>query len=361
MVGKWHLGFTTARARHGFDEFWGSLLGRPNFWQPRETFRNNTPIQVAGHFTDVLTDKAVDYVRAHDQIAGPLFLYLAYNAPHYPLEAPPALITKYRRRFPDRGFFAVYAAMVEQLDTGIGRVLAELQQRGLADNTLVVFTSDNGPSAEPPATGIEDAEFSNGPLREYKFSTHEGGIRVPFIARWPGRIAPGSKSYAVAVTMDLLPTFMAAANVKPAADHEIHGESILPPLRGEPFTRKGAIHWENYSNAAVLSGEWKFVHQYWQPPMLYRVAENIGESHNLAAQHPEKVTELLAYTTRGKRSTTRIRASCSARRMRFQSEPNNLSAGNPIEGGARCPHRAFRALARSQTSPMRTSGSTTFA
>lgn len=296
VVGKWHLGFTEADrpSAHGFDEFWGSLLGTPNFWQPKETYHNHTPIKVHGHYTDGLSDKAVEYVRAHDVQSGPLFLYLAYNAPHYPLEAPPELVLKYRRRFPDRGFFAIHAAMIDQLDTGIGRVLAALQERGMAENTLVVFTSDNGPSAEPPALGPEGADYSNGPLREWKFSTHEGGIRVPFLARWPGRIPAGVVRHEPGIMMDLLPTFLAAAGVRPAAGHEIHGVSLLPLLQDRPFRRPGALHWETALNAAVRQGEWKLVHQYWQPPRLYRINEDIGEERDLAAQEPAKVRELLA-------------------------------------------------------------------
>lgn len=296
MVGKWHLGYGDGNLprRHGFDEFWGSTLGTPQFWQPKETFHNETPITVAsGHYTDHLTQHAVEYLRQHDK-ARPLFLYLAYNAPHYPLEAPADLVYKYRRRFPNRGLFAIYAAQVEQMDTGVGRVLATLDELKLAEQTLVVFTSDNGPSAEPPATGPEGADFSNGPLREYKFSTHEGGLRVPFLARWPGRIPAGSTRADAGVTMDLLPTFLQAAGLKPAANHEIHGTSILPLLRGERFQRAGAVHWETSNNAAVLLGEWKLVHQYWAPPHLYRVEQDIGESNDLAAQHPEKVAELMA-------------------------------------------------------------------
>jgi arylsulfatase A-like enzyme len=296
VVGKWHLGFGAANLprTHGFDEFWGSLLGTPNFWQPKETYHNEQPITVHGHYTDRLTDKAVEYLRAHDA-SRPMFLFLSYNAPHYPLEAPPDLVVKYRRRFPDRGFFAAYAAMIEQMDTGIGQVLAALQERGMAGTTLVVFTADNGPSAEPQALGPAGAEFSNGPLREYKFSTHEGGIRVPFIARWPGRIQAGTTRHEAAVTMDLLPTFMAAAGLNPAADHEIHGESILPLLTGGRYEREKPIHWETRLNAAVLLGEWKLVHQYWNPgPFLYRIEEDPGENRDLAARHPEKVAELLA-------------------------------------------------------------------
>lgn len=297
-VGKWHLGFTEKDfpRQHGFDEFWGSLLGTPQYWQPKETYHNETPVVMkpSTHYTDALTEKAVEYVRAQAGSGQPLFLYLAYNAPHYPLEAPADLVAKYRRRFPDRGLFAIYAGMVEQMDRGIGRVLAALQEAKLADDTLVVFTSDNGPSAEPSNFGPEGAEFSNGPLREYKFSTHEGGIRVPFLARWPGKIPPGTVHATPAITMDLLPTFLEAAGVKPAASHEIHGQSILPLLTRGQFERKGALHWETSLNAAVLAGEWKLVHQYWQPPMLYRVAEDLSESNNLAAANPGKVAELLA-------------------------------------------------------------------
>ena len=298
IVGKWHLGFgpTDGPRRHGFDEFWGSLLGTPQFWRVQGTMHNETPIQVqGGHYTDLLTDKAIEYLRRDVRAERPLFLYLAYNAPHYPLEAPAELVYKYRRRFADRGMFAVYAAMVEQLDQGIGRVLAALDDLKIADNTLVIFISDNGPSAEPNNHGPEGAEYSNGPLRGYKFGVHEGGLRVPFIARWPGRLSAGAVRDTPAITMDLLPTLMEAAQQTPAAGHEIHGVSILPLLRGEPFARAGTLHWENQHNAAVLAGDWKLVHRYYlDQPLLYRPADDVGEDRDLAASHPEKVQELLA-------------------------------------------------------------------
>lgn len=296
IVGKWHLGFAPENhpRTHGFDEFWGSLIGTPTFWEPKETYHNETPITVPGYYTDRLTDKAVEYVRQGAAGENPIFLYLAYNAPHYPLEAPSDLVGKYRRRFPDRGLFAIFAAMVERLDTGIGRVLATLDELKIADNTLVIFVSDNGPSAEITAYGPEGADFSNGPLRGFKFATHEGGIRVPFIARWPGKLPAGAVRDTPAIMMDILPTLMDAAKVAPAANHEIHGTSILPLLRGESFVRKGALHWENQQNLAVLDGDWKLVHQFWEKPMLFRPAEDISEERDLAAQHPEKVAELLA-------------------------------------------------------------------
>ena len=296
-VGKWHLGFgaNDGPRHHGFDEFWGSLLGTPMYWQVKGTMHNDTPIEVKGdHYTDLLTEKAIEYLRRDIRADRPLFMYLAYNAPHYPLEAPAELIYKYRRRFPDRGLFAVYAAMIDQLDQGIGRVLATLDELKVADNTLVIFTADNGPSAEINSYGPEGADFSNGPLRGFKFGAHEGGVRVPFIARWTGRIPAGAVRDTPAITMDILPTLMDALKLKPAADHEIHGASILPLLRGESFARNGALHWENQHNAAVLAGDWKLVHRYYQKPQLFRPAEDIGEDRDLAAQHPDKVAELLA-------------------------------------------------------------------
>lgn len=295
LVGKWHLGHDPSAwpRTHGFHEFWGSLIGTPMFWQVKETYHNETPIDVRGHYTDRLTEKAIEHLRAAKAADQPLFLYLAYNAPHYPLEAPADLVSKYRRRFPKEGLFAIYAAMVEQLDTGIGRVLATIEDLGMGRDTLVVFTSDNGPSAEITSYGPEGAGISNGPLREYKFSTHEGGIRVPFIARWPGRIPAGLVRHEPGITMDLMPTFLEAAAV--TTRPEMHGRSLLSLLTGGSFVRSESLHWENQHNAAVLHGEWKLVHQFWaKSPFLYRLDEDIGERKNLAAQFPEKVTELSA-------------------------------------------------------------------
>ncbi len=297
LVGKWHLGFAPENwpRTHGFDEFWGSLVGTPMYWDVKEPYHNETPIKVSGYYTDLLTDKAVELLRRDAGGTKPFFLYLAYNAPHYPLEAPAELVYKYRRRFPDRGLFAIYAAMVERLDTGIGRVLATLDEMQIAGNTLVVFTSDNGPTAELNSYGPEGADFSHGPLRGFKFHTHEGGIRVPFLARWPGHLPAGAVRATPAITMDLLPTLLEAAGVKPAPGHEIHGTSILPLLRGEAFVRPGALHWENQHNSAVLAGDWKLVRRFWeQQPHLYRPAEDISEAHDLAAQNPAKVAELVA-------------------------------------------------------------------
>lgn len=295
IVGKWHLGYERPNwpRTHGFDYFWGSLLGTPGFWEVEDAYRNETPIDVDGYFTDRITDEAIAWIR--EMKDGPFFLYLAYNAPHYPLEAPARLVYKYRRVFPDDGLFAIYAAMVERMDQGIGRVLDELDRLGIAENTLVMFTSDNGPSPELNSYGYAGAQISAGPLRGHKFSMHEGGIRVPFLARWPGRIPAGSIGDGVALTMDVLPTLVDAAGVRPPAGYETDGVSLMPLLTGGTVTRSGTLHWENQRNMAVRRGDWKLVHQFWEEkPQLYDMRSDPVEQHDLAARHPDIVEELLA-------------------------------------------------------------------
>jgi len=301
LIGKWHLGKKPEDwpRTHGFDEFWGSLIGTPRYYDTQKTYHNETPIEVSGYFTDQITDHAIDFVERNAE--QPFFLYLAYNAPHYPLEAPFELVKKYRKtdRFYDDGLFAIYAAMVEQMDTGIGRVMATLDRLSLAENTLVIFCSDNGPSAETHSYGLDGANISNGPLREQKFSHHEGGVRVPFIARWPGHIPAAKTEKGPAITMDLLPTILEAAKITPsAADYEhpweIDGKSIMPLLKGRPQESERTLFWENNQNGAVLQGKWKLVHQYWnEQPHLYDLENDLSEQHDLAAEHPELTAKLM--------------------------------------------------------------------
>ncbi|MEX2234477.1 MAG: sulfatase-like hydrolase/transferase [Cyclobacteriaceae bacterium] len=295
LAGKWHLGHQAANwpRTHGFDEFWGSLIGTPGYYDAKETYHNEKPVKVDGYFTDHITGTAVEFIRG--QTGNPFFLYVAYNAPHYPLEAPAALVYKYRTRFPHDGLFAIYAAMIERMDAGIGEILHELDSLGLSQNTLVVFCSDNGPSAEPRTYGLAGAKISAGPLRDHKFSTHEGGIRVPFVARWPGKIPAGETRNDPAIMMDLMPTFLEACGIKPAKEHVMHGVSILPLLQNKPFERKSALHWEDQYNMAVRKGNWKLVHQYFSAkPYLYNLAGDMREQNDLAEKNPKVVAELLA-------------------------------------------------------------------
>jgi len=294
LAGKWHLGHPKGNwpGDYGFDEFWGSLAGTPGYYNVKDAYHNETPIEVDGYFTDRITDKAIAFIELN--FRRPFFLYLSYNAPHYPLEAPEELIAKYEAVY-DHPLFPVYAAMVERMDYGIGRVLSELDRRGLAENTLVVFTADNGPSPQRSSYGLSGAKISAGPLREHKMSTHEGGIREPFLARWPGRIDAGTVRDEPAIVMDLMPTFLEAAGLTPPAGCEMHGRSILPLLKGEPYSRDESLHWETENNYAVLKGQWKLVRQFWfDRPFLYDVENDLSEQHDLAEKYPEKVAELEA-------------------------------------------------------------------
>jgi arylsulfatase A len=295
LAGKWHLGhhaYAWPRT-HGFDEFRGSLIGTPGYYDAKETYHNETPVKVDGYFTDRITRYAVEFIES--QNGNPFFLYVAYNAPHYPLEAPAELVYKYRNRFRDEGLFAIYAAMIERLDYGVGKILHALDSLGLSENTLVVFCSDNGPSAEPRSYGLEGARRSAGPLRDHKFSTHEGGIRVPFVARWPGKIPAGGVRNETAIMMDLMPTFLEACNIRLEKGHEMHGQSILALLQGKPFIRSGSLHWEDQYNMAVRKGDWKLVHQFFaDKPYLYNISQDIGENNNVADVHPRIVEELRA-------------------------------------------------------------------
>jgi arylsulfatase A-like enzyme len=292
LIGKWHLGFDPEAwpRTHGFDEFWGTLAGASSYYDVKGSYHNETPIQIPGYYTDAITDKAIDYLKTREADQR-FFMYLSYTAPHYPLEAPAELVYKYRTKY-EHGLFAIYAAMVEQLDTGIGRVLATLDELGTSDNTLVIFMSDNGPSAEYKSYGPSGADISNGPLREWKFSTYEGGTRVPFIARWPERIPAGQRYDGVGVTMDVLPTILEAAELAVPADMEIDGQSLMSLLTGQDFSRDAAIHWETQHNMAVMRGDWKLVHQFWTQPTLYNLKSDLAETHDLSRQHPELVSEL---------------------------------------------------------------------
>lgn len=297
LAGKWHLGhYAPSWPRtHGFDEFWGSLLGTPGYYDAKEVYHNETPEKASGYFTDRITEKAIGFIE--EQQRSPFFLYVAYNAPHYPLEAPAALVYKYRSRYPKDGLYAIYAAMVEQMDHGIGRILKTLDSLSLSKNTLVVFCADNGPSAEPKSYGLPGARISAGPLRDHKFSTHEGGIRVPFIARWSGKIPAGVVRDDVAIMMDLMPTFLEACGINLPADKksELHGTSILPLLQNKPFRNDRTLHWEDQYNMAVRRGDWKLMHRFYEEkPYLYNIKHDIGEHHNVADKYPKIVAQLQA-------------------------------------------------------------------
>lgn len=364
-VGKWHVGGLgkIAGGNHpldrGFDRAYGTG-GGGNYFDPKPLYLDREMLEVPADFylTDALSERAAGFVEGHER-GRPFFLHLCYTAPHFPLQARPADIEKYVGRY--RGGWdelrakrlarqkelgiappsatlsprdpvarawadvpeaervewdrrmAVHAAMIECMDRGIGRVLESVRKIGAAENTLVVFLSDNGASAEAldswpnPGRGhrpgaevgtreshrcleVGWANAANTPFREHKMWAHEGGISTPLIACWPAGIAArGAVTPAVGHVIDLMPTFLdLAASEAPAG---IEGMSLAPVLRGGPGPER-TLGWEHEGNRAIRRGRWKLVAPYRGPWDLYDLEVDRAETRNLAAQEPARVAEL---------------------------------------------------------------------
>jgi arylsulfatase len=370
MTGKWHLTPWPGPGhnhptRRGFDRFYGILASIRSYYDPPSLTRDDRPLPPPDgdyHFTDAVSDAAAAFVREHDA-SKPFFLYVAHAAPHWPIHAREADVVRHleryragwdaarrerHRRLADLGLvaaplaprdervapwesaapkewlarrMAVYAAMIEQMDRGVGRLLEVLEQRGMAKNTLVLFLSDNGGCAEeigpegrsqhfrrrtrdgrkvrlgngtdilpgPEDTyasyGLEWAHVSNTPFRLFKSFVHEGGIATPFIARWPGVIQAGTMSRQVGHVIDVLPTLLAAAGVPPPG---LEGTGLFDGDPDQPRT----LFWEHEGNRAVRRGDWKLVGVHGGPWELYDLAKDRTELSDLAATQPGLVREL---------------------------------------------------------------------
>ncbi|OHB64658.1 MAG: N-acetylgalactosamine 6-sulfate sulfatase [Planctomycetes bacterium RBG_13_50_24] len=232
IVGKWHLGLASPNTpnERGFDHFGGFLGDMMDDYYNHRRGGNNymrldgKEIDPEGHATDLFTQWSIDYINDRVKSDRPFFLYLAYNAPHTPVQPPADWLERVKKRQPGiSDGRAKLVALIEHLDDSIGKVIAALKDAGVSDNMLVIFTSDNG--------GQLGVGANNGPLRAGKQDMYEGGIRVPMCAVWPGKIQAGSCSDRVALSMDLYPTICEAAGAK--IQHEIDGRSILPTLLGK--------------------------------------------------------------------------------------------------------------------------------
>ena len=296
IVGKWHLGVGTPNTptERGFDYFKGFLGDMmDDYYKHRRHGINymrlgRKTIDPKGHATDLFTQWAVDYVRARAGKPEPFFLYLAYNAPHTPIQPPPDWLKRVKAR--QEGISerrARIVALIEHLDDGIGKVIAALKATGQADNTLVIFTSDNG--------GQVHVDGRNGPLKGGKQQMDEGGIREPMCAVWPGRIKGGTRASRLAMTMDLFPTICAAAGAK--FDHEIDGRSILPTLLGKDQKPEDRfLFWVRLEGGgyrgkvyyAARYGDWKLTQNRAEEPYrLYNLADDPKEARPLGKDHPK--------------------------------------------------------------------------
>lgn len=313
-IGKWALGdgdTTGSPWKKGMDEFFGYLdQTHAHGYYPDFLWRNGERIDIAenqngqraAYSHDLFVDYSLDFIRRHK--GQPFFFYGAFTIPHAEVTVPEDSLAEYRGRWPEPKTFqgsktycpqdqprAVRAAMISRLDRDIGRILDLLDELKLSENTLVVFTSDNGPIT----AGGQDPDFfdSNGPLRDLKFTLREGGIRVPCLVRWPGKVAAGSTTDFVSDFADMLPTFAELAGAKASAG--LDGVSIVPTLLGQFANQetRDYHYWEAAPAQALRQAEWKVYRNAPSKPMeLYNLVHDIGETRDVAGEHPEIVARL---------------------------------------------------------------------
>ena len=303
IVGKWHLGLKSPNTpnERGFDHFHGFLGDMMDDYYHHRRHgnnymrRNGEEIDPQGHATDLFAEWAVDYLNARKRDNRKFFLYVAFNAPHTPIQPPQDWFEKVKAREPGISEKrAKLVALIEHMDAGIGRILAALKANGQYENTLILFTSDNG--------GQLDVGANCGNWRGGKQDMYEGGIRVPMCAVWPGRIPRGSRSDAVGLAMDLYPTLCEAAGVRPGSG--IDGISLLPSLTGKPqnttgrdlvwVRREGGGVYQGRDYYAFRRGDWKLLQNSpFEPYRLYNLRTDPGETNDLAKQEPAKYRELI--------------------------------------------------------------------
>ncbi len=292
--GKWHLGNEKTQGPHVRGYQITAQTMPKEFQQTRKT-KEAGPKRM-----DLLTDQTLWFIEQNKD--RPFFVTLSHHAVHIRLEARPETIAKYEKKpKPDHGVNnPVYAAMTEDLDTSIGRILDKLDELGLAENTIVVFSSDNG-GLRKIYTGVGEVVSTNAPLRDEKGTLYEGGIRVPMIVRWPGVVKSGTVCDEPTTTADLLSTFceMAGADLP---DQPIDGASLVSLLKdSESNLGREAIyfHYPHYHHSrpagAIRMGDWKLIEFFDGSPMeLYNLADDLGESKNLAPDMPEKAKKMQA-------------------------------------------------------------------
>lgn len=306
VLGKWHLGSTPRfqPLERGFDEFFGFLHGAHPYMSPTHSESNplydgkKTVLEPA-YLTDVLADRSVDFIKR--KRTQPFFLYLAFNAVHTPMESTERYMARFAHIGDERR--RTYAAMLSAMDDGIGRTLAALREQNLEENTLIFFFSDNG---GPTIYGGINGS-SNAPLKGSKRTTWEGGIRVPFIVQWKGRIAGGKTYSQPVIQLDVLPTALASAGIKLPPKSNLDGVNLLPFLAGKSGRPHDMLYWRLGGILALRKGDWKLVKMtetgFQEEPSalkdlsgldLYNLKDDIGETKNLASQNPKKVKEMAA-------------------------------------------------------------------
>ena len=329
MVGKWHLGHADKKywpQNRGFDYFYGNIVGEVDYftrerggvidWQ-----RNGKFLREPGYYTTLIGDDAVKLINQQDPTK-PFFLYFASLAPHAPFQAP----EEYLKRYPDiqDKQRREYCAMISCLDDQVGRIVAALEKKGMRDNTIILFASDNGgatsalfatgarsPEEREKSGGVElghKPPASNGTFRGGKGSLYEGGVRVPAFINWPGKLKPAVVNEPVHMT-DIMPTLLALAGAKGSPDHPFDGKDIWPVLaNGEPSPHDDILINVEAFRGAIRKGDWKLIKIALLPGKteLFNLTADPGEKTNVADQHPDIVADLesrlLAYAKQQKPS-----------------------------------------------------------
>lgn len=302
VIGKWHLGLESPNTpnERGFDLFHGFLGDMMDSYTTHlrqghnYMRRNEEVIDPKGHATDIFAGWAADYFRERAKKKQLFFLYLAFNAPHFPIEPPADWLAKVKKRAPELSEKrALDVALVEHLDDRVGQLLAVLKETGLDQNTVVAFSSDNGGS-------LPHAQ-NNDPWRDGKTSHYDGGLRVPFMVRWPGHIKAGSRSDYVGMNFDLFPTFLELAGAKPSP--KLDAISLVPifnggthdtPQRDLYFVRReGGPAYGGKSYEALIRGDWKLMQNTPYTPLeLYNLKDDPQEKNNLIGKAPKVFREL---------------------------------------------------------------------
>ncbi|MEM1354588.1 MAG: sulfatase [Planctomycetota bacterium] len=298
LFGKWHLGYDVANfgpLRQGFDTFEGFVSGNVDYFNKidqeghKDWWIGDELEHIDGYVTDLINDRAAQWIGAQQQEDPdkPFFLYLAHGAPHYPMQGPGDEgfrgVGRRVREMPE-DVAGTYRAMIESMDTGIGRVVAALVEHGIAENTLVIFCSDNGQASR--YTG------SAGPLRGQKGTVYEGGHRVPMVWYWPAVMTESKVSDSMVLGMDLMPTFATLAGVELPAEIVLDGKDLVNTSDSQLRTRRA--HWVHDNQHAMREGPWKLVIRGENAPELYSLADDLGETTDLAGQQPERVARMVA-------------------------------------------------------------------
>ncbi len=317
IIGKWHLGHADVKywpKQRGFDYQYGAMIGELDYYTHSDAgvldwFRNNLPVKEEGYATQLLGADAVKYINEQTP-QKPFYLYLTFNAPHTPYQAPEDYVKRYANiAEPTR---RTYAAMVTCLDDEIGKVVAALEKKGLRDNTLIIFHSDNGGTTNPMFAGqMTDLSKTklpcdNGPYRDGKGTLFEGGCRVAAFANWPGHIKAEAVD-GVMHAVDMYPTLAKLAGASTEKSKPLDGVNVWDTIaEGKPSPRTELIYNVEPFRGAVRQGDWKLIWRTLIPTSfdLYNLAEDPFEKNNIAAAHPDKVAALQArLNALGKEST----------------------------------------------------------